>query len=110
MNSSETPLSPITPPASPPPPVRPTRSGRRWHSGQWRAVSGGLAMITALAFVWALLATFTVRQREADLEAAMIELNELREIVRGQEPERLRDQTVEDMLEDILTLPDPDSL
>ncbi len=67
-------------------------------------------MITALAVVWALLATFTVRQREADLEAAMTELNDLREVVRGSEPERLGDRTVEDMLEDILTLPDPDSL
>lgn len=105
------------PPASPPTPIADKvssggsiRTGRRWRSGQWKAVSGVLAMITALAVVWAVLSTFTMRQREANLEAAMRELNDLRERVRSMEPQRIADRTVEEMLEEILSLPDPESL
>ena len=106
------PEPPIAPPnSSTPSPVGASiRSGKRWRSGQWKAFSGAMVMVTALAVVWAILSAFTVRQREADLEAAMAELNDLREQIGSLDPGRPGDRSVEDMLEEILSLPDPDSL
>lgn len=112
MQMPEPPTPPLlSPQDNLPPASSPSiRSNRRWRSGQWKAFSAAMAMITALAVVWALLSSFTVRQREADLEAAMTELNDLREQLRDIEPYRIGDRTVEDMLEEILSLPDPESL
>ena len=52
---------------------------RRWRSGEWRAVAAGLAMVAAIAVVWALIATFTLLQRNRDLAKATLDLNDLRE-------------------------------
>lgn len=51
---------------------------RRWRSRHWRALCGVLAMITALAVVWAILASLTIRQRERDLTNAAEDIELLR--------------------------------
>ena len=63
----------------------PVRSPSRLRSGHWKAIAALMAMIAALAVVWAVLTSFTVHQREADLEMATTELNDLREMVRRME-------------------------
>lgn len=58
------------------------RPERKWRTVHWKTLSGALTMITALAVVWAILSTFTARQREQDLEKAAVEIHDLYEMVR----------------------------
>lgn len=52
---------------------------RKWRSPQWKALSGLLLMISTTAVVWAALATFTVYQRERDLNKVYADLLDARE-------------------------------
>lgn len=52
---------------------------RKWRSAQWKAMSGFLLMVSAIAVVWAAMASFTVHQREQDLRKVHSDLLDARE-------------------------------
>lgn len=99
-------MNDMNPDVPAPPPMR---SPSRLRSGHWKAIAALMAMVAALAVVWAVLTTFTVRQREADLEMASTELNDLRELINRMEargvvpalsPEELLDEFLPETAED----------
>lgn len=90
------------------PEVSTAKSARKWRSGKWRAVAGGMTMIAALAVVWAVLSSFTVWQRERDLEQVTQELNDLREeIERREETDANRDdRALNDLIDQYEAMPE----
>lgn len=75
------------------------RPAKRLHSGQWKALCGLLFMISAIAIVWALVASLTLWQRNRDLAKATEELNDMREDFRRIE-ERAAPEPGVDLLPD----------
>jgi hypothetical protein len=66
---------------------------RRLRSGQWRAIAALIAMVAALAVVWAVIASFSLMQRNSDLEKATQELMDAREDLDRLRAEQAEPQT-----------------
>ncbi len=66
---------------------------KRLHTGHWKGICGLLVMVSAIAVVWAILASVTLWQRERELAKATEELIDLREdVYRLEERERVNSE------------------